>query len=218
MVDGSLIQNHVDRGYAKAASLLGAVYQQYRASGPNNPMATPMDSLNAWITTDAALKGTTPMQFGKPQFYAALARENLAVGDYLVGPAGVFFVSCIEAPAPVALIYCNATLAVARAQDALPLGENAQRFGISMQNSMPFMTGWPASVLQLGSGSKMASTGMNLPTDAKLPSVAVLLPATAPAIRFNDMLSDDKKRCYMVAASEYSALGWRLTAELQPTG
>lgn len=218
MVDDSLVQSRVDYGYAKAASVLGPLYRQYRADGPNNPTAMPMGSLNAWITTDAALKGATPMTFGKPQCFAAIERDQLQIGDYLVGPAGIFFVSCLDYPGPVGLVYCNRTVSIARAQDILAIGASTQRFGAAIQTAQPFMTGWPVSLLQLGGGSKMASTGMNLPTDAKAPGVAILLPLTTPQIRFNDVVTDDLGQAAMVASAELSALGWRLTGEMQPAG
>lgn len=218
MVDYALIQARVDYGYAKAASALGAPYQQYRASEPDNPTSTPLGSLNVWATTDAALKGTTPPQFGKPQWYAAVDRNGLAVGDYLVGQQGTFFVSTLDYPSPVGLVFCNRIVSIARALDSLQLGANTQRFGTSIQTAEPFMTCWPASLLQLGSGSKMVSTGMNLPSDSKVPGISVLLPVTAPQIRFNDLVTDDLGQRYLVSSVELSALGWRVTGEMQPPG
>lgn len=218
MVDYSLIQTRIDHGYAKAASVLGPFYQQVRATGPDNPMATPLANLNAWITTDPMLKGGMPLTFGKPQCFAAIERDNLQVGDYLVGQLGTFFITSIDYPSPVALIYCNRSISIARAQDTLKPGANTQRFGTSIQTAQPFMTGWPASVLQMSSGSKMASTGMNLPTDSKVPAMTVLLPTTTPVIRFNDLITDDAGQRYMIASTEFSTLGWRLTSELQPAG
>lgn len=218
MVDYSLIQTRIDRGDSKAATVLGSPYQQFRANGPNNPTAAPLGSLNAWITTDAALKGGVPMLFGKPQCFAAIERDALEVGDYLVGQLGTFFVTSIDYPGPAALIYCNRMISVARTQDTLQPGANSQRFGTAMQTAQPFMVGWPGSVLQLSSGSKMASTGMNLPTDSKVPAMAILLPATTPLIRFNDLVTDDAGQRYLVASTEFSTLGWRLTSELQPSG
>lgn len=216
MVNAQMINARLDDGYAKAAAVLGLPYQQYRAAGPNNPMLTPMETLNVWATTDAGLKGTTPMLFGKPQWFAAMERDNLQMGDYISGALGVFFVLGLDVSAPVGLIYCNRTISIARAQDVLQPGENAQRFGIAVQAATDFMVGWPASVLQLG--SKMGSTGMNLPSDAKAPSVEILLPACVPQIRFNDIVTDDNGQRYMVSTVEQSAPGWRLTGELQPAG
>lgn len=218
MVDYNIIQQRVDRGYAKAASVLGPSYQQFRASGPDNPTATPLGSLSAWITTDVALKGAMPLTFGKPQCFAAVERDSLQVGDYLIGQLGTFFVTSVDYPSPVALIYCNRTVSIARAQDALQPGANTQRFGTAIQTAGPLMSGWPVSLLQLGSGSKMVSTGMNLPTDSKVPGVAALLPVTAPQIRFNDLITDDLGQRYLVSSVELSTLGWRLTGEMQPAG
>lgn len=218
MVDYSLIQQRADAGYAKAATRLGPPCQQFRASGPNTPLAVALGSLNVWATTDAALKGATPMQFGKPQWYAAVERAGLAVGDYLVGPQGTFFVSSLDYPGPVGLIYCNRTINAARALDELPDGIYEPGGGNSIATAEPFMAGWPASVLQIGSGSKMASTGMNLPTDAKLPGIAILLPITAPQLCFNDLVTDDLGQRYAIASAECSALGWRLTGMMQPPG
>lgn len=218
MVDNAMIQARIDAGYSKAATALGQAYQQYRAAGALNPLANPLGSLNIWATTDSALKGTNPPDFGKPQWFSALMRDDLALGDYLVGPLGTFFVSTLQYPAPVGLIFCNQTISIARAQDNLPIGASPQRFGNAMQTTINIITNWPASVLQLGGGEKMTATALNLPTDAKLPGMAILLPASAPSVRFNDLITDATGQRYMVASVETSPLGWRLTAELQPAG
>lgn len=218
MVDNTLIQTRIDAGYSKAASALGEVYQYYRVAGPLNPLVNPLGSLSMWATTDPALKGTTPPAFGKPQWFGAMERAGVMVGDYLVGPLGTFFISTLTYPAPVGLVLCNQTISIARAQDSLPVGASLQRFGTSLQNTNNIITCWPASVLQLGGGEKMTTTNFNLPTDAKLPGMTILLPATALPIRFNDLITDANGQRYMVASVEATALGWRLTAELQPAG
>lgn len=218
MVDTALIQTRINAGYSKVASAMGALYQHYRAAGPLNPLQTASGSLTMWATTDPALKGTTPPLFGKPQWFGAIERDALAVGDYLVGPLGIFFVSTLAYPGPVGLVLCNQTISIARAQDNLPIGASPQRFGLSVQNSTNIITDWPASLLQLGGGEKMSTTDLNLPTDAKLPGITILLPVTAPLIRFNDIIIDANAQRYMVASVEASALGWRLTAQLQPSG
>lgn len=218
MVDVTLVQTKINNGYAKAAAVLGSAYLLYRAAGPNNPLATEIGSLNAWLTTDPALKGQAPMAFGKPQWFAAMQRDVLMVGDYLIGPAGTFFVSSLDDPAPVGLIYCNKIISADRLLDALPLGASAARFGTSLQNRQSFMMGWPACVLQLGGGEKMTETGMGLPSDAKLPSMTILLPACAPQMRFNDLLTDEDGQAMMITSAEITKLGWRITGELQPAG
>ena len=218
-MSGAALQPLYDLGYAQSAAALGVPYQQFRASGSNNPTAGPaLASPNMWATTDAALKGTNPPQFGKPQWYAAIERTGLLVGDYLIGPQGTFFVSSLDYPGPVGIVFCNRTIMIARALDGMQPGANTQRFGTSIQTAQPFMSGWPASVLQMGSGSKMVSTGMKLPTDGKLPSISIILPFTAPQVRFNDFVTDDIGQRYAVASSEMSALGWRITGEMQPSG
>lgn len=218
MVDNALIQTRIDAGYNKVATALGTLYQRYCAVGPLNPLQNEAGSLTMWATTDPALKGATPPLFGKPQWFGAIERDELAVGDYLVGSLGIFFVSTLAYPGPVGLVLCNQTISIARAQDNLPIGASPNRFGLSVQNSINIMTDWPASVLQLGGGEKMSTTDLNLPTDAKLPGITILLPVTAPPIRFNDLITDANAQRYMVASVEASALGWRLTAQLQPSG
>lgn len=215
-MDAATLQTKVNYGYGKAATVLGSAYSQYRASGADNPTAAGnlVGSPKAWLTTDAALKGSAQPQYGKPVWYAAIDRSSLASGDYLVGPAGTFFVSSVDYPAPVSLSWCNRTITVKRPELGVTVaGASSVYSGDTSQPQSDVMTNWPASELQLSSGSSGRDTGMGLPTDVRLPLTAFLLPTTAPLAQFQDILTDDLGRTFYLQMVESSPLGYRLTAQ-----
>ena len=223
MVDAAQIQRHVNRGYAKAGSILGSAFTQYRATGANDPtaVANAVGAVSAAFDTAPALPFSKPSQYGKPDWYAAVDPTCLQVGDYLIGQVNqtpsTFFLAAVENFDAPHFIRCNHTIQIARAADTLAPGSTGTYSGSAIETATPFMTGWPCALLQLSSGSKMGGTGMQLPSDGKLPGAAAWLPATCPQIRFNDIITDENGVRYAVSSAELTPLGWRLVAEVWPS-
>ncbi|HQT89143.1 MAG TPA: hypothetical protein PK677_11400 [Acidiphilium sp.] len=215
-MSGTALQSLYDLGYSISATVLGTPYQQYRANGANNPTAPAnlVGTINAWLTTDAALKGTAQPQYGKPVWYGAFERNGVNIGDYLIGQVGTLFVTSMSYPGAPSLSWCDRVMTVTRPDQPTNYpGASPVYSGDTSQAQAPVMAGWPCSQLQLSSGSTGRKTGMHLPSDASLPLAAFLLPVTAPLAQFNDVLTDDLNRRWYVQMVESSPLGFRLTAQ-----
>ncbi len=215
-MSGAALQPLYDLGYSISANVLGTLYQQYRAAGADNPTAAGnlVGSLNAWLTTDAALKGTAQPQYGKPVWYGAFERNGVNVGDYLIGEIGSFFVTSLAYPAAASLTWCNRTISVTRPNLGVSQpGASTIYSGDTVAQQAPVMAGWPCYQGQLSTGSSGKKTGMHLPSDAAFPLGVFLLPVTAPLADFNDSLTDDLGRRWYVQMVESSPLGYRLTAQ-----
>lgn len=214
-MSGAALQALYDLGYAQAAAVVGTPYAQYRANGPNSPVtsANKIAAPNAWLTTDAALKGAAQPQAGKPGWYAAIERAGLQVGDILIGQNGTFFVNCVDYPAPVSLTWCNnAAVQIDRLQTGFVAGVAMNYSGDTTQPTDTIMTGWPGWIQIAGSGVSGRPSGMKLPSDARLGIVQMFFPATAPAIQWNDLVTDDAGAQYYIDFAELTPLGWRCSA------
>lgn len=217
------LQGVINDTLALTAAAVGTPFAQYRASGANNPTASgnQVGTVAAWFTTDPTLKNAKQSQYGKPDWYAAVDPTFMQVGDYLIGQvyntAATFFLSAVESLNAPHFIRCNHTVQIARAADTLAPGSTGTYSGSAVETATPFMAGWPCALLQLSSGSKMGGTGMQLPSDGKLPGAAAWLPVTAPQIRFNDIITDENGVRYAVSSAELTPLGWRLVAEVWPS-
>ena len=218
-MSGTALQPLYDLGYAITAQILGVPYAQFRANGPNTPtmIERQIGTLLAWITTDPKLQGTNQTQYGKPGFFGAFERDDAQVGDYLVGQDGTYFVTALDYPAPASLIKCNAIISIARASDTLSAGSSGVYGGSALDTATPFMTGWPCYAGQLGTGRGSSPSGLQLPSDAKLPDTILLIPSTCPEIRFNDVITDDEGVRSTVNSVELTSLGYRLSASVWPS-
>lgn len=222
-MSGAALETLYNLGYSLTSQVLGSTYSQYRPTAATAAIVSGnlLGTMSAWLTTDPALKGPGQPLPGKPLWYGAFDRSNVDVGDYLVGPDGTFFVASLVYPGAPMLVWCNRTLTLQRAVGTLPLGPaGAGSYGgTSVQNPVTVLTAWPGSLLQMSSGSKMAPTGMSLPSDAKLPGVSIMLPPLPAglSVEWNDIVVDEVGQRYSVAMTELTPLGWRLTAEMWPT-
>lgn len=213
-MSGASLQSLYDLGYSLSAGVLGTPYAQYRPAGANNPTASGnlAATLNAWLTTDPALQGSKPPQYGKPDWFGAIERSGLQVGDYLEGQDGTFVVNSLLYPQPVALWWCNRTISVTRPTLGNVAGVSPYS-GDTTAAQAPVMAGWPCFQTMVGSGSTGKPTGMKLPSDAQLPLVVFRLSFAAPLAQFNDVITDDLGRRYYTHMVDQSPLGYTITAQ-----
>ena len=192
--------------------VLGSPYSQYRPAGANNPTGSPLATIPAWITADAAGKGLKANSYGKPVWYSMHDPAVTQVGDYLIGPLGTFFIASQDVPMPIQVVECNRTLSLSRPGGAAP---GAGYYGGETAAALsPLAATWPASVLQ---GTKGEKGEVALPGDTRLSWVVILLPAIPGVqILMGDVLTsaDTTPQYYTVSSTELTSLGWRLTAEL----
>ncbi len=79
--------------------------------------------------------------------------------------------------------------------------------GLRRSAVVPVLSGWPTSMVALGSGIDRA----DLPADASVGGWSVLLPALPNVtLRTGDLVTDDLGRAGVVASVELSDYGWRL--------
>jgi len=220
VVSGAYVQSKVNYGLGKTAAALGDAYQQYRPAAPLAPIGSGslIGAINAQFAADPALAFAHPSQYGKPAWYGVFDPTNVRAGDYLVGILGTFFAADIERFTSLMCIWCNRTISVIRAVAPQTPGASTAYGGETSANEQTILSGWPASVLQLSSGSKMVNVGMRIPTDSGAGGYSILLPSLAGTpVRWNDIIVDDEGTRYSVAGNELSPLGWRLTATQWPT-
>ncbi len=204
------LQSRINRGMGRAAAVLGAPHGLYRPVDPLNPIvAPPLRLLQAKFESSHTFGHAKPARRNDPVCYLLADATDLAVGDYLIGPEGRFFVASTEPNVPVGCIRCNRTVRVLRPAGNSRPGLNPPG-GRRDRTDVALMADWPASVLRGGSAQAGA---VGLPADARMGGVVVLLPPVeGVTIRTSDRVVDDLGTAYTVGAAELTGMGWRLDA------
>lgn len=216
-IDGTLIQARVNKGYAIAAAKTGLLHEHYRPTDP----APPLRLLNRVGVLPATFDAKPSYNFRIPALhkdamrYALVDGDKVRPGDYLVGPAGTFFIAAQPPLQPVVCVECNAVLTLRRLVVPAGFGAIANRGEVAGGEDAIF-SAWPGS---LRYASRGRGDTVELPGDAPPPWFAVLLPAVpgAEPPRAGDILADEQGRRYAVTWCEVSSLGWRMEAQHQVT-
>ena len=204
-------------GPSITGGIIGSPYAQFRGS----PGGASIGTVNAWITTDDTSKARKADAFGKPVWTSLHDTTQTAVGDYLIGPLGTFFIASQDVPMPIQVVRCNCRVALYRPDaDASGVGALAPGGQTAATDTALFID-WPAAITIKTRGE----TGeAQLPGDTKLALFEILLPATVPAlIRTSDLVVSNElpqlsgQRRFTLSAAELSPLGWRLYAQLSVT-
>ncbi|WP_376960111.1 hypothetical protein ABNQ39_20585 [Azospirillum sp. A26] len=193
-MDGTKLQAKVYGGYAKAAQRIGLPFDVYRPSDATDPLATGnkvVTALPAHFTADGNY--TKPNTYGQATWQAMVDGSQVAVGDYLTGDPGTFFIAAKQPLLPILAVGCNRTVS------------------LTQGGTSPVAVGWPASIL-------VESPRGDLPLEDVAgnpanPSWRVLLPAvTSVQIDVADLLTDELLRQYIINSAELTDLGWRISA------
>lgn len=206
------LQDRIARGLGAAARHIGAAYDAFRPVSAANPLAT----ANRYLQLPAAFNAEDP-GFRRPTGYGRAAWLGIfdsaytQPGDYLRGPAGIFFIATQPVLLPILCILTNRVLTVSRPAAPATPGINSYG-GVLLTTAMPILTAWPASILSAGAGAPGT-----LPGDGNIPSWTILLPATPVPPRTADLIQDDLGRSYTIGTCEGSTLGWRITAKQAAT-
>ncbi|MFC4526412.1 hypothetical protein ISN76_12930 [Dyella halodurans] len=206
-MDGNTLQAKIYGGYAKAATRIGLSFAQYRPTSATNPLATSLGSLLASFNAqDWTYK--KPQGYGKAVWYCVADGTQLAVGDYLVGAPGTFFIASMQPALPIQAVLCNRTVTLYRPQQEASTGIGAYG-GNTAQNQTVLAQGFPASVLQ---GSKSESSVARLPGDPRQGWWNMLLPPLPGGVLINyaDVVTDDIGKRYLVSSAEQTSMGWRM--------
>lgn len=198
-----------------SARHLGQFADAFRPSGTSQPLAKE----NRFLRLPAVFISPTGKEqkantYGEPLCYGVFDASYTRPGDYLVGGSRTFFVASQDPLMPVLCVRTNSTVSIAR--PTMQTGAAGNSYGgYTAGRSTILIDKWPASVLgDHGSGTSAAG----LPTDQSLPTCTVLIPAIPGLILApGDILTDELGRIAVVAASELSNLGWRMTARIATT-
>ncbi|WP_054882923.1 hypothetical protein [Yersinia rohdei] len=207
-MDGPKLQAKIYKGYGQAAKRIGYPYQQFRASSPNDPLNTvSLQTLPASFTTN--FNYSAPNKYGQATWLGLFDARLFAPGDFLVGHQGSYFVAAMQDTLPIYCVQTNRTISVLRGSMEAGVGQVGYG-GATVDNEVVMMSGWPASILQ---GTKGERNEVNLPSDAKTPWFAILLPAyNGLILRTSDIITDDIERRYVISSAELTDMGWRVTA------
>jgi hypothetical protein len=207
-MDGTKLQAKIYIGYGKAAKRIGFDYQQFRATSASNPLSsTALQALPVSFTTN--FKYSAPNKYGKADWLGLFDAREFAVGDFLVGRQGTFFIAAMQDTLPILCVQTNQVIDVLRVGINAGVGLGGWAGGVRA-DEVPIMQGWPASILQ---GTKGETNEAKLPQDVKTPWWTILLPAYPGIVfRTSDIIRDDLDRKYMISSAELTDMGWRITA------
>ncbi len=213
MLSGMHVPDAIRRGLGRAARGAGEWCDLYRAVSADTPIAPGNLVLRLPAAFVAPGNPRAAVGYGAAVWQGIFDAAYVQPGDYVVGSDGVFFVASITRLGPVLCVRTNRTVTLARpaAQTAAGLSRYG---GVLAAQTMPLMTAWPASVLMR---QRQGGRG-TLPGDA--PGVTggaggweILMPGTPGVLlRPGDLVTDDLGRNGVLAATELTALGWRLFA------
>lgn len=218
-MDAATLQNHIYKGYGKAAQRLGlpnVVSRPLLAADPlANVIGTLLCSFNAedWKYIKAS-------KYGRPTWFGLFDATTTRAGDYLVGPQGTFFIAAQQLHLSVLCVECNRRVAMIRSVAVGP-AVGAQGYsgacaseGLTVLGDIDsngcMVSGWPASILQGG----RQTHGTDLPMSVSNAGFQILLPRSVPiTIEASDVLVDDLGRRYQAEACELTDLGWRINSK-----
>jgi hypothetical protein len=214
-MNGLKLQDRLYLGLGRSARYVGRSANAFRPKGPH----TPLDPENRFLRLPATFvpaKGNDKQTnaYGEPLWHGVFDGSYTHVGDYLVLETGTFFVVSQAPLLPILCVRANRTISITRPNMQTITAANSYG-GFTSSSSVMLMDGWPASVL--GENRSTASE-THLPTDQTIPYWAVLVPAPAGVLLARgDIVTDDVGRTAVIAGSELTDLGWRISAKMATT-
>lgn len=238
MTNQALIQAKIWKGYAQAALRLGSPFNVYRPSAIKTleleasgrfgnrfggailgSMSADWSGLGPVVLTLPVALNAEDMRFGKPNkyakgtWYALVDGTQLAIGDYLVGSQGTFFIAALQPLLPILVVECNDTVSLFRVGPPTSVGVSTYS-GATFANEIAYVAEVPCSILQ---GTKGEKAPDNLPGDTRSPWWNILMPRSVGDVRYGDLITDERGRRFVVSSSELTDLGYRLTAMMAMT-
>jgi hypothetical protein len=209
------LADRVQRGLGRAGRAMGADCGLFRPDGPGDPLA-PSHRIMTLPAAFAPESGNwaRPVGYGQALWQGLFDASYTRAGDYLLRPAsrpgagdgGVWFVAGRPPMLPPLCVRASRVVGLSRAANTLAAGVTG--YGAAEAGTTLLIAGWPASLLDSGTGGTAQA---DLPTGTTLASWAVLLPVLPGVmLRTGDLLADDLGRSGVVATAELSELGWRL--------
>jgi hypothetical protein len=214
-MNGRKLQDRLYFALGLSARHVGQSADAFRPKGPFNPL----DARNRFLrlpATFVSAKGNEERtnNYGDALWHGIFDASYTQVGDYIVLRTDRFFVASQDHLLPVLCVKTNRIISIVRPNMQTSTANNAYG-GYTSGSSATLMEGWPASVL--GENRSSASEA-DLPTDQAIPYWNILLPASARLILSpGDLITDDLNRTAVIAGSELTDLGWRISAKMATT-
>jgi hypothetical protein len=214
-MNGLKLQDRLYLGLGRSARYVGRSADAYR---PQSPFA-PLDPTNRFLrlpATFVSAKGSEMRTnaYGEALCHGIFDGSYTRVGDYIVMPTGIFFVASQSPLLPILCVRTNRTISLSRPNMQSAPAANVYGGYTSGQSSI-LMTDWPASVL---GESRSSASETKLPGEQAIPYWAILLPAHGSiTLSPGDIVTDDIGRTAVIAASELTDLGWRISARMATT-
>jgi hypothetical protein len=214
-MNGRKLQDRLYLGLGLSARHVGQSADAFRPRGPFNPL----DKQNRFLrlpVTFVSTKGSGERTnvYGDALWHGIFDASYTRAGDYLVLETGRFFVASQEHLLPILCVKANRTISIVRPDMQTNTASNPYG-GYSSGSSAPMMEGWPASVL---GENRSSAPETDLPTDQVVPYWNILLPAVARIVLSpGDLITDDLNRTAVIAGSELTDLGWRISAKMATT-
>lgn len=209
------LQDRLYLGLGISARHIGQAADAFRPKGPVNPLH-PQNRFLRLPATFVSAKGNGGQTnvYGDALWHGVFDASYTRAGDYLVLETGNYFVASQEPLLPILCVKTNRMISIVRPAMQTNAASNSYG-GYTSGSSVTLLGGWPACVL--GETRSSAST-TDLPTDQVIPYWNVLLPAaTGVILSPGDLITDDLNRTAVIAGSELTNLGWRISARMATT-
>jgi hypothetical protein len=214
-MNGQKLQDRLYSGLGLSARHIGRSADAFRPKGPYHPL----DPQNRFLRLPATFvsakgNGERTNVYGDALWHGIFDASYTRPGDYLVLESGTYFVASQDHLLPVLCVKGNRMISIVRPSMQTGAANNPYG-GYASGSSVPLMEGWFASVL---GESRSSASETDLPTDQTIPYWNILLPAIAHIVLSpGDLITDDLNRMAVIAGSELTDLGWRISAKMATT-
>lgn len=214
-MNGRKLQDRLYLGLGISARLVGQFADAFRPAGVDNPLSSQNRFLRlpATFISSGGDEGRTN-SYGNALWQGIFDASYTRVSDYLVTPAGTFFVASQDHLLPILCVRTNRTICIMHPSMQTNIANNTYG-GYTSGRSTTLMNHWPASVL---GENKSSHSAADLPTDQLIPYWNVLVPSVLGVVlSTGDIITDDLGRTGMINGSELTNLGWRISAKMATT-
>ena len=215
-MDQTSLQRLIDRGLAKAATIVGTDFIQYRPTTAMDPLSSgsSIGILVCAVDTTASFALVSPVLPNHPFALLLADTARLRSGDYLVGSMDTYFVSRIQPLQPAWCVLCNMMFNILDTAQVTTAGTNSYG-GITRANNVVLARNWPMGMF---AKTKSEQDVTKLPSDTRSAFFDVSMPSI-PGLKLGLglCLQDTDGQIYIIMSSETTAYGCRLLVGLATT-
>lgn len=210
MVDQTLVQSKVNRGFAISAQKLGSTFVHYRPQTGGPPFVNTNIVQELYLAYDQNYKFTfeKSKEFNNPVYFALMDLTYVGIGDYLTDYVTTFFVAGIDPLRPAEIIECNRTIDL-----YLPSGSVANGYG---GNTDPIhkLSGWPVALVP---GTKGEMNEAKTPGSVRAPWGTIMMPNLPPPLVVNeyDLIIDDRGFRFITSTVSQAEEGYYLSVDTE---